>query len=423
MATGRAAKKAPPREKQAATRKKARLSLSPTAQVLVFVCLRKNIVHNRGTIFPHQQPQAPPREDAPHTRTSRSILDFVQPATVAAAHASNVSRPQPQPQPPAALWSAAADPTSEDDLAVAKKKLDEIRGWLSARPETLRAARVMVLTGTGPHRTQSQSSTHRFPGPPGCGKRCTINVLARAAGYTPQYWQAPLPTSYAEHRYINTVAVGYTSKVAAFEEYAARAKMGCLALQPTSAAAAVPPPTPLMVCPRMHWYSHAAVLGSVLHRASQSSTWPCCIQVQSFYVFLVCSVYIVPHGAHPSKVVHDLPFAHSSEAKQRIVDAVDALVASSQGPVVLLHTVGSAGEQRDRRQGDVTAVRVGTVAMHGPTTGEMCLCTTSILYMVVGIDGVHAAMCDGIIQISVCRRGCANADVCLRWCFPVFLNQ
>lgn len=73
-------------------------------------------------------------------------------------------------------------------------------------------------------------------------------MLARAAGYTPQYWHAPLPTSYTEHRYLNTAAVAYSSKVADFEEYAARAKMGCLALQPTRSAATAQAMTPLMVC-------------------------------------------------------------------------------------------------------------------------------------------------------------------------------
>ncbi|XP_064152503.1 cell cycle checkpoint protein RAD17 [Anguilla rostrata] len=78
-------------------------------------------------------------------------------------------------------WVDRHAPCSQADLAVHKKKIEEVENWLKAhldiKPETKGGA-TLLLTG-----------------PSGCGKTATVRVLAQELGCRVQEWSNPLTTS------------------------------------------------------------------------------------------------------------------------------------------------------------------------------------------------------------------------------------
>lgn len=78
-----------------------------------------------------------------------------------------------------ALWVELYAPTTRDDLAVHKKKVQEVENWLVESMAGMKGRRFLLLTG-----------------PAGCGKTATIKILAREAGLTAQEWINPTSTSY-----------------------------------------------------------------------------------------------------------------------------------------------------------------------------------------------------------------------------------
>lgn len=69
------------------------------------------------------------------------------------------------------LWMDVYAPTSRDDLAVHKKKVQEVESWIVESLAGMKGRKLLLLTG-----------------PAGCGKTATLKVLAREAGIHIQEW-------------------------------------------------------------------------------------------------------------------------------------------------------------------------------------------------------------------------------------------
>ncbi|XP_056395221.1 cell cycle checkpoint protein RAD17 [Hyla sarda] len=76
-------------------------------------------------------------------------------------------------------WIDRYRPNVQADLAVHKKKVEEVETWLRAHADKKQGGSILLLTG-----------------PPGCGKTATILVLAKEMGIQVQEWINPLMQEY-----------------------------------------------------------------------------------------------------------------------------------------------------------------------------------------------------------------------------------
>ncbi|XP_056142780.1 cell cycle checkpoint protein RAD17 isoform X2 [Lampris incognitus] len=79
-------------------------------------------------------------------------------------------------------WVEKHAPSSQAELAVHKRKMEEVENWIRAHcdPKTSKGGAVLLLTG-----------------PPGCGKSATVQVLARELSFGLQEWTNP--STFTEH--------------------------------------------------------------------------------------------------------------------------------------------------------------------------------------------------------------------------------
>ncbi|XP_057965255.1 cell cycle checkpoint protein RAD17 isoform X2 [Malania oleifera] len=108
------------------------------------------------------------------------------------------------------LWIDKYQPHSLDELAVHKKKVEEVKAWFEGR---LRAAKeefhshVLVITGQA-----------------GVGKSATIHVIASHLGARLCEWSTPTPTIWQEHVHNSNSGIIYTSKLDEFENFVERTR-------------------------------------------------------------------------------------------------------------------------------------------------------------------------------------------------------
>ncbi|KAK4843174.1 hypothetical protein QYF36_004941 [Acer negundo] len=102
------------------------------------------------------------------------------------------------------LWVDKYKPCSVEELAVHKKKVEEIKTWFEKRL-----------------RTKDDSSNHVLviTGPAGVGKSATIHVIASHLGARLYEWNTPTPTIWQEHVHNCNSGVRYTSKLDEFENF------------------------------------------------------------------------------------------------------------------------------------------------------------------------------------------------------------
>lgn len=77
------------------------------------------------------------------------------------------------------LWVDLYSPSTRDDLAVHKKKVQEVESWLVESASGVKGRKLLLLTG-----------------PSGCGKTATVRVMAREAGLNLLEWTNPTTTPY-----------------------------------------------------------------------------------------------------------------------------------------------------------------------------------------------------------------------------------
>ncbi|KAJ9213337.1 hypothetical protein DTO166G4_5144 [Paecilomyces variotii] len=106
-------------------------------------------------------------------------------------------------------WAERYAPADIDELAVHKRKVTDVRNWLTGVFSGSNRRRLLVLRG-----------------PAGSGKTTTISLLSKAVGYDIVEWRNPLGSEYTAH--------DYTSMGAQFEEFLGRSdKFGSLDLDTT----------------------------------------------------------------------------------------------------------------------------------------------------------------------------------------------
>ncbi|KAM9360097.1 cell cycle checkpoint protein RAD17 isoform 2-T2 [Symphorus nematophorus] len=119
----------------------------------------------------------------------------------------SVQRDQDEP------WVDRYTPRSQAELAVHKKKIEEVENWIRAYMHTSEGG-ILLLTG-----------------PSGCGKTATVQVLSRELGLRIQEWTNPTnlePYSSSQHEW-RTNGLSYSSQLAQFQDFLLRAnKYNCL---------------------------------------------------------------------------------------------------------------------------------------------------------------------------------------------------
>ncbi|CAL4066130.1 unnamed protein product, partial [Meganyctiphanes norvegica] len=110
------------------------------------------------------------------------------------------------------LWVDVYSPASRDDLAVHKKKVQEVENWIVESLAGMKGRKFLLLTG-----------------PAGCGKTATLKVLAREAGIDIQEWINPTTTAYKgrsddqENTWIPGDQVQYVGQMSLLQDFLMRA--------------------------------------------------------------------------------------------------------------------------------------------------------------------------------------------------------
>ncbi|KAF0913388.1 hypothetical protein E2562_022180 [Oryza meyeriana var. granulata] len=116
------------------------------------------------------------------------------------------------------LWVDKYKPNSSAELAVHKKKVEDVKKWLEEKlkaPKGTFGGWTLVLTGQA-----------------GVGKSATIKALAPELGVEICEWTAPVPTLWTEHLHANS-GLRYISKLEEFENFVEKIRKYSL-LSPTS---------------------------------------------------------------------------------------------------------------------------------------------------------------------------------------------
>uniref|UniRef100_A0A8C7MYT9 RAD17 checkpoint clamp loader component n=1 Tax=Oncorhynchus kisutch TaxID=8019 RepID=A0A8C7MYT9_ONCKI len=102
-------------------------------------------------------------------------------------------------------WVDTHKPHSQAELAVHKKKIEEVEDWMRVHVDPKTGGAVLLLTG-----------------PSGCGKSATVQVLAQELGYRVQEWSNP--SSLSEYRPNSRFNCFYgSSQTGLFQEFLLRA--------------------------------------------------------------------------------------------------------------------------------------------------------------------------------------------------------
>eukprot|EP00892_Ulva_mutabilis_P009836 jgi/Ulvmu1/7224/UM035_0010.1 len=194
-----------------------------------------------------------------------------------------------------ASWPDLYAPKSRGELAVHKKKLENLAEWLKAATP----ARASL---------QTAAMCCCISGPPGSGRSTSIKLLAQERQCNVHQWAFPTPTLWSEHRHIGADSL-YTSKMDEFQ--AMVGDMKYTALTWTSAQA-------LEKC----------MLDDSARRSHHTSQQP-----------------FLPKWAAPRdgtsltiSVISDFPHLHSVEARSQFCDQLMVLVQSARRPTILLVT-------------------------------------------------------------------------------------
>uniref|UniRef100_A0A8C9N3A3 RAD17 checkpoint clamp loader component n=1 Tax=Serinus canaria TaxID=9135 RepID=A0A8C9N3A3_SERCA len=108
-------------------------------------------------------------------------------------------------------WVERYRPESQNDLAVQKKKIEEVETWLKThifQRQPKQGGSVLLLTG-----------------PPGCGKTATLQILARDLGLQVQEWTNPLSLDFTKEELRNSNFHTFPSQAQAalFQDFLLRA--------------------------------------------------------------------------------------------------------------------------------------------------------------------------------------------------------
>ncbi|KAI3981585.1 hypothetical protein MKX01_007505 [Papaver californicum] len=106
------------------------------------------------------------------------------------------------------LWVDKYKPQSLQELAMHKKKVEEVKMWLEERLRTSKDefhSHALVITGQA-----------------GIGKSATVRAIASHLGVNLCEWETPTPTLWQEHIHNSNLGVSYMSKLDEFENFVER---------------------------------------------------------------------------------------------------------------------------------------------------------------------------------------------------------
>ncbi|PON53469.1 Checkpoint protein [Parasponia andersonii] len=108
------------------------------------------------------------------------------------------------------LWVDKYKPCSLEELAVHKKKIEEVKIWFEERLGSSKdeiSSNVIVITGQA-----------------GIGKSATVHVIASHFGARLCEWNTPTPIIWQEHQYNSSAGLRYMSKLDEFENFVERVR-------------------------------------------------------------------------------------------------------------------------------------------------------------------------------------------------------
>ncbi|KAK7376131.1 hypothetical protein VNO78_34985 [Psophocarpus tetragonolobus] len=108
------------------------------------------------------------------------------------------------------LWIDKYKPLSLEELAVHKKKVEEVKTWFEERLKPLKGIytnNVLIVSGQA-----------------GVGKSAAIHVIASHLGAVVCGWNTPTPVIWQEHLYNSGTGMKYTSKLDEFESFVERVR-------------------------------------------------------------------------------------------------------------------------------------------------------------------------------------------------------
>lgn len=108
------------------------------------------------------------------------------------------------------LWIDKYKPRTLQELAVHKKKVEEVKMWLE---ETLKTPK-----------NGSNNCVLIISGQAGVGKSATVHVIASQFGAQLCEWNTPTPTLWQEHLHNSSSGLNYTSKLDEFENFVERVR-------------------------------------------------------------------------------------------------------------------------------------------------------------------------------------------------------
>ncbi|GFQ05816.1 cell cycle checkpoint protein rad17 [Phtheirospermum japonicum] len=106
------------------------------------------------------------------------------------------------------LWVEKYKPSCLEELAVHKKKVEEVRMWFEER----------LRNSAG----NSDNNVILISGQAGVGKSATIYAIARHLGVEVHEWNTPTPTIWKEHLHNSNSGIHYMSKLDEFESFVER---------------------------------------------------------------------------------------------------------------------------------------------------------------------------------------------------------
>ncbi|XP_010444834.1 PREDICTED: cell cycle checkpoint protein RAD17-like isoform X2 [Camelina sativa] len=104
------------------------------------------------------------------------------------------------------LWVDKYSPRTLEELAVHKKKVEEVKLWFEKSLD-------FSKDGFG------NSNVLLLKGQAGVGKSATIHLISSILGVTVYEWNAPIPTIWQEHVHNSSSGLKYTSKLDEFENF------------------------------------------------------------------------------------------------------------------------------------------------------------------------------------------------------------
>ncbi|GMH06560.1 hypothetical protein Nepgr_008400 [Nepenthes gracilis] len=108
------------------------------------------------------------------------------------------------------LWVDKYRPCTFEELAVNKKKVEEVKSWFEERLKT--------------QKEELQNHVLLIVGPAGVGKSAIVYVVASHFGATVCEWNTPTPTIWKEHVHNLHSGIHYISKLDEFENFVERAR-------------------------------------------------------------------------------------------------------------------------------------------------------------------------------------------------------